>query len=125
MSIVSHRPVVIAANLIALGLLLAALFGHKILLDDYIGIHKSLREVAVALWALLVPGWFTIEERWAPPSSDQSALEAFRTAQQTGRTIWSVVGAAVFTVVLAAPTSSGIEQAKTPGVGQSASVPSK
>lgn len=99
----SHRLVVLSANVLALIVLLSALFGFNVHLDDIFGVSRTLREVSTAAWALLVPAWFTIEDQWAP--TEEEKLKEFRHAQQTGRIIWATVGALVFTVVLAAPNA--------------------
>jgi hypothetical protein len=52
-----------AACIASVAMLGSMLFGWKFYLD-FIGIHRALRHVAVALWAFLLPAWFTVEEAW-------------------------------------------------------------
>jgi hypothetical protein len=54
-----HLMAIAAACTLALAVLFAMLFGWNIYLDP-IGIHRTLRDVGVALWAFLLPAWFTV-----------------------------------------------------------------
>jgi hypothetical protein len=94
----SHKHVVWLGNICGFVLLFCVLSGGRYYLDDLIAIHKTLRDVSLALWTLLLPAWFNIEDRWAP--KDPEAKLAFHESQKTGRTIWTVAGAAVLAIVL-------------------------
>jgi hypothetical protein len=57
----SHLATVFAAAVAAVAVLAAMIFGLNYYLD-VIGIHRSLRDGAIALWSFLLPSWFTVEE---------------------------------------------------------------
>lgn len=95
-----HIWTIVGAGLVALLLLAAMLLGGTFSLADSVGIDRSLRDVAVALWAFLLPAWFTLEEAWfAPPSSQEQKLAAFHRTQRAGRITWTTVSGAVAIVI--------------------------
>lgn len=96
----THSWTIVAAAIVALLLLGAMLFGGRISLAESVGVERSLRDVAVALWAFLLPAWFTLEEAWfAPPSSQAQKLAAFHRSQRAGRITWTTVSGAVAIVI--------------------------
>ena len=103
-----HKAAVILANCGGIALLLAMLFGQQSL-KPYIGVSRSLRDTAVALWSFLLPAWFIVEEAWFSPSSDDTQeLLRFREAQRKARLTWLIVGGAVGIIIgLTAPTLPG------------------
>ena len=58
-----HIAAVLAATIAAAAVLAGLIFGWNIYLDT-IGVHRSVRDVAIALWSFLLPPWFTVEEAW-------------------------------------------------------------
>jgi hypothetical protein len=56
-----HIIAVLGATVAAIALFGSMIFGWNYYLDA-IGIHRSLRDVSIALWAFLLPSWFTVEE---------------------------------------------------------------
>ena len=63
-----HMAAAGAATVAAAAVLAAMIFGWNYYLDA-IGIHRSLRDVAIALWSFLLPSWFTVEEAWFAPKN--------------------------------------------------------
>lgn len=57
----------------------------------------TIRKASVAVWAIVIPAWFTIEEWWAP--TDPQALAAFHRSQGFARYAWLVAGIIVATIV--------------------------
>jgi hypothetical protein len=99
----AHNAAVWGAGLGAIGLLAAILFGWKYQLDGIIGVPRNLWDVVVALWAFLLPAWFTLEETWFAPTSEKD-LVSFREGQRKARLTWLIVGGAVGIVIgLTAP----------------------
>jgi hypothetical protein len=99
-----HLDTVIAATVAAVALFAAMIFGWDHYLDA-IGIHRSLRDVAIALWAFLLPSWFTVEEVWFAPK-DPVKLDEFRELQRKARLTWTVVAGAV-SIIISITGSSG------------------
>lgn len=58
----AHQITIFAAIAGALLLLAGMLLGHDVSLKDAVGVNRSVRDVAIALWAFLLPAWFTLEE---------------------------------------------------------------
>jgi hypothetical protein len=108
-----------AACIAALAVLCSMLFGWNVFLDT-IGIHRTLRDVGVALWAFLLPAWFTVEEAWFTPK-DPRLLESFRKRQSNARLTWTLAAGAVSVIIgmsapstqPAAPASSSAAPART------------
>src|SRR5437868_7711213 len=69
------------------------IFGWNIYLDA-IGVHRSMRDVAIALWSFLLPSWFTVEEAWFTPN-DATKLNDFRELQRKARLTWTIAAGAV------------------------------
>jgi hypothetical protein len=84
----------ICAATVAILLLASMLFGHNLKLEAIIGVKRTARDIAIALWAFLLPAWFTLEEMWFAPK-DAEKLAAFREAQQKARFTWVVASGAV------------------------------
>jgi len=82
------------ATLVALVLLAGMLFGHSATLERWTGLDSSVRDVCLALWAFLLPSWFTLEEAWFAPK-DPDALADFYAVQKRGRITWLIVAGAV------------------------------
>lgn len=96
----AHSWTVAAAGVVALLLLAAMLTGGRSSLAEEIGVDRSLRDVAVALWAFLLPAWFTLEEAWfAPPTHQSQKLAAFHRTQRAARITWTTVSGAVAIVI--------------------------
>jgi hypothetical protein len=94
---VGHLAAVLGATVAAVALFGAMLFGWNYYLDA-IGIHRSLRDVAIALWAFLLPSWFTVEEAWFAPK-DPTKLDDFRELQRKARLTWTIVAGAVGIII--------------------------
>jgi hypothetical protein len=93
-----------AACIAALAILCSMLFGWNVYLDA-IGIHRTLRDVGVALWAFLLPAWFTVEEAWFTPK-DPKLLDFFRERQSNARLTWTVAAGAVSVIIgMSAPST--------------------
>ena len=91
-----HWIVTGVAALAACFLIWAMLFGTKPL-NDYVegmGVERTLRDTAIALWAFLLPAWFIIEEAWFAPT-DPTKQERFRRRQRNARMTWVAVAGAV------------------------------
>ena len=58
----AHQITIFGAIAGALLLLAGMLLGHDVSLKDAVGVNRSVRDVAIALWAFLLPAWFTLEE---------------------------------------------------------------
>jgi hypothetical protein len=100
----SHLLAIAGACIAAVAVLSSMLFGWKIYLDD-IGIHRTLRDVAVALWAFLLPAWFTVEEAWFTPK-DPDLLDVFRERQSKARLTWTIAAGAVSAIIgMSAPST--------------------
>lgn len=96
----AHSWTVAAAAVVALLLLWAVLVGGRVSLAESVGVERSLRDVAVAMWAFLLPAWFTLEEAWfAPPTHQSQKLAAFHRTQRAARITWTTVSGAVAIVI--------------------------
>jgi hypothetical protein len=90
-----HRLAIWGANAGGILLFLCILFGHSFSLD-IIGVKSTLREMALALWAFLLPAWFTVEAMWfAPPTTDHKAIAEFHADQNRARATWLIVGGVI------------------------------
>jgi hypothetical protein len=108
----SHLAAIAAACIAAIAVLCSMLFGWNVYLD-FIGIHRTLRDVAVALWAFLLPAWFTVEEAWFTPK-DPALLNAFRERQSNARLTWTVAAGAVSVIIgMSAPSTQPAPAAST------------
>ena len=100
----SHLLAIAAACIAALAVLGSMLLGWNVYLDA-IGIHRTLRDVGVALWAFLLPAWFTVEEAWFTPK-DPDLLDVFRERQSKARLTWTVAAGAVSVIIgMSAPST--------------------
>ena len=100
----SHLLAIAAACTAALAVLGSMLLGWNVYLDA-IGIHRTLRDVGVALWAFLLPAWFTVEEAWFTPK-DPDLLNVFRERQSNARLTWTVAAGAVSVIIgMSAPST--------------------
>ena len=100
----AHLMAIAGACIAAAAILGSMLFGWDIYLDS-IGIHRTLRDVAVALWAFLLPAWFTVEEAWFTPK-DPDLLNVFRERQSNARLTWTVAAGAVSVIIgMSAPST--------------------
>jgi formate-dependent nitrite reductase cytochrome c552 subunit len=95
---------------------------HDAVVLDAIGIHRSLRDVAIALWSFLLPSWFTVEEAWFAPK-DGAELNDFRELQRKARLTWTIAAGAVG-ILIGATAPSGPSQTHTT-YNPPISVPSK
>lgn len=101
----SHVAAIAAACAAALAVLGSMLFGWRVYLD-VIGIHRSLRDVGVALWAFLLPAWFTVEEAWFSPTNNPALLVVFRDRQSKARLTWTLAAGAVSVIIgMTSPSS--------------------
>jgi hypothetical protein len=114
----SHLMAIAAACITALTILGSMLFGWRFYLDD-IGIHRTLRDVSVALWAFLLPAWFTVEEAWFSPK-DPTLLTIFRDRQSKARLTWTVVAGAVSVIIGMTAPCSQTAPSSTPASGSAA-----
>jgi hypothetical protein len=94
----AHIAAVVGAGFGAAILLATILFGWKCHLDSIIGVPRTARDIAVALWAFLLPAWFTLEETWFAPTSEGDLI-VFRERQRTARLTWLIAGGAVAIVI--------------------------
>jgi hypothetical protein len=88
-----HIAAVLAATAAAVAVLAGMILGWNIYLDA-IGVHRSVRDVAIALWSFLLPSWFTVEEAWFTPN-DATKLNDFRELQRKARLTWTIAAGAV------------------------------
>jgi len=105
-----HIAAAAAATVAAAAILAAMIFGWNYYLDA-IGIHRSLRDVAIALWSFLLPSWFTVEEAWFSPK-DAAKLDDFRELQRKARLTWTIADGAVG-ILIGATAPSGPSQTHT------------
>jgi hypothetical protein len=105
-----HMAAAAAATVAATAVLAAMIFGWNYYLDA-IGIHRSLRDVAIALWSFLLPSWFTVEEAWFSPK-DGAELNDFRDLQRKARLTWTIAAGAVG-ILIGATAPSGPSQTHT------------
>lgn len=117
-----HIGTVILAVVSAVGILLAMVFGHEATLES-IGVNRTVRDVAIALWAFLLPAWFTLEEAWfAPPDEDTDAVAAFQRLQTRGRLTWTIAAGAIAIVIgTSAPATAGAETDTAPAAEENRS----
>jgi hypothetical protein len=104
----AHRVVAVVSIFLALGALGCILFGWAVSMRDYLGIDKSLRDVAVAVWAFALPAFFVVEETWflpkVPPHTQQDVAQ-FYEDQKKARFTWLAIGGIVSVLIgLTAPT---------------------
>jgi hypothetical protein len=100
----SHIAAVLAATVAAAAVLAGMIFGWNIYLDA-IGVHRSMRDVAIALWSFLLPSWFTVEEAWFAPK-DATKLDDFRELQRKARLTWTIVAGAIAIIIGATAQST-------------------
>jgi hypothetical protein len=66
--------------------------------EPYIGVDRTLRQIATALWIFLVPAWFSLEaEVWEPENEAQRVQ--FLMGQRTALHFWTVVGGALAIII--------------------------
>ena len=106
-----HLAAVLAASVAAVALFAAMILGWNYYLDA-IGIHRTLRDVAIALYAFLLPSWFTVEEAWFSPK-DPAKLESFRELQRKARLTWTIAAGAISIVIGITGSSGGPYPAHT------------
>jgi hypothetical protein len=100
----THHAAVAAAILVALVIFYFMIFGSNIRLTR-IANSRSARDVAIALWAFLLPAWFTIEDQvFGPPPGDTKYVE-FHKGQEVARYLWTVV-AGVIAIIIGASAPS-------------------
>ena len=107
----SHIAAVLAATVAAAAVLAGMIFGWNIYLDT-IGVHRSVRDVAIALWSFLLPSWFTVEEAWFAPK-DATKLEDFRELQRKARLTWTIAAGAIAIIIGATAQSTDSSRAHT------------
>jgi len=106
-----HMAAAGAATVAAAAVLAAMIFGWNYYLDA-IGIHRSLRDVAIALWSFLLPSWFTVEEAWFSPK-DAAKLDDFRELQRKARLTWTIAAGAIAIIIGATAQSTDSSRAHT------------
>ncbi len=116
-----HLAAVLAAGIAAVALFAAMILGWNYYLD-VIGIHRTLRDVAIALYAFLLPSWFTVEEAWFSPK-DPTKLESFRELQRKARLTWTIAAGAISIIIGITGSSGGPYPAHT--ISPPMSAPSK
>src|SRR5215469_7510206 len=104
-----HMAAAGAATVAAAAVLAAMIFGWNYYLDA-IGIHRSVRDVSIALWSFLLPSWFTVEEAWFAPK-DKAKLDDFRDLQRNARLTWTIAAGAVGILIGVTAQSSSSPQA--------------
>jgi hypothetical protein len=107
----SHIAAVLAATIAAAAVLAGMIFGWNIYLDT-IGVHRSVRDVAIALWSFLLPSWFTVEEAWFSPK-DATKLDDFRELQRKARLTWTIAAGAIAIIIGATAQSTDSSRAHT------------
>ena len=115
----SHKWAIACATLGAVLLIIGMLFGWKYSLKDLLGVDRTARDAAIALWAFLLPAWFTFEEWWAP--QDAGELANFRRGQQYARYGRTIAGGVVAILIgIGAPdihrTDTGSNKSTAPPV---------
>ena len=106
-----HIAAVLAATIAAAAVLAGLIFGWNIYLDT-IGVHRSVRDVAIALWSFLLPSWFTVEEAWFSPK-DAAKLDDFRELQRKARLTWTIAAGAIAIIIGATAQSTDSSRAHT------------
>ena len=106
-----HMAAAGAATVAAAAVLAAMIFGWNYYLDA-IGIHRSLRDVAIALWSFLLPSWFTVEEAWFAPKVG-AELNDFRELQRKARLTWTIAAGAIAIIIGATAQSTDSSRAHT------------
>jgi hypothetical protein len=106
-----HIAAVLAATIAAAAVLAGMIFGWNIYLDT-IGVHRSVRDVAIALWSFLLPSWFTVEEAWFSPK-DATKLDDFRELQRKARLTWTIAAGAIAIIIGATAQSTDSSRAHT------------
>lgn len=93
---IGHKAAIFLAICVQVALVAGVLFGFNVQLEPYIGVRRTLREVSVALWAVLVPGWFALEARiFSPKDRRDERFAAFVEAQRTGHGVATLLGAVI------------------------------
>jgi len=93
-----HRVAAYAATFGGLALLAGALFGWNHHLTVF-GSDRTVREVSVAPYSLLLPLWFTLEQEYWEPDKNDPNCGRFRRGQRIFRIIWIVIGGGVGIIV--------------------------
>jgi hypothetical protein len=97
---IMHVSSIVVAIAMAIALLYAILFGFDVSVEKLLGVKRSLRDVAIVLWTILLPGWFWFEEAWfAPQPSDATAVNAFLENQRKARLTWVLIASAIGAVI--------------------------
>jgi hypothetical protein len=89
-----HRLAVIGAVIVAAAILLGIVFGSGQKLPFNINANQDIRTICLALWAFVVPSWWTLEDEVWPGSAQN---------QKGARLIWLVFGGAVLIMIGATP----------------------
>ena len=93
----SHVAAIIGAVLGALLLLAGMLFGSSPLSHYGVASELTIQQACLALWSVVVPAWFIVEEHWSPSDPVQQA--AFRRSQATAKYGWLVAGFCVALII--------------------------
>ncbi|VWX46624.1 hypothetical protein [Novosphingobium sp. 9U] len=107
----THRAFLIAAIIGEVLLLLGILLGHHTELYPIIGVKRFLRDSCLAVWAVAVPAWFTLEAMlFAPdPTTEPVRAQAFARGQRAGLYATTVAGAIIFAALgLSAPEAQQV-----------------
>lgn len=95
-----HGLVVKLAVAGACFLLVGMLLGFNVSLKDIIGVDRSLRDICVALWAFLLPAWFTIEDTWFKPDpANVEEATRYLEGQRKARITWTLAAGAIAVVI--------------------------
>ncbi|MFC7477958.1 hypothetical protein ACFQS7_26665 [Dankookia sp. GCM10030260] len=93
-----HKAVFWLSIIGALAILAAMLFGARTSLESTLDINRTLRDVAIALWAFALPAFFVLEETLFAPR-DPVKLAIFMEDQRKARAVWLFVGGLVAVMI--------------------------
>ena len=98
-----HRLGVAGAAMFAIALVLGILLGNGHQLPFGINTGQDIRTICLALWAVVVPGWWTFEEQVWPPPPAGPEKDQFERDQRSARAVWLMVGIVVCIVAGVTP----------------------
>jgi len=97
-----HWAAIAVAVVVALGLFVVMILGPNWEVPEVLGKTRTWRQIALALWAFLLPAWFTMEELWFGPK-DKAQRESFISLQRKAQATWVVVAGVVAILIGTAP----------------------